>query len=74
MTMLGFRKKKQIARDWQTPDGFQSSNDGSSCMAVRTFTDGSVVLKSTVTGGRVRLTAAEWEAAKLAIRDGQYDN
>ena len=64
---------KQIARDWQTPVGFQSSNDGSSCMAVRTYTDGSVDIKSTVTGGLVTLTADEWKAAKLAIKDNQFD-
>jgi hypothetical protein len=72
--VLGFRRKKTIARDWQTPEGLQCSNDGSSCLAVRTYTDGSVDLKSTVSGGRVRLTAEEWSAAKLAVRAGQFDN
>lgn len=64
---------KTIARDWQTPVGFKSSSNDGSCMAVRTYTDGSVAIKSTVTGGLVELTAMEWDAAKKAIKDGQYD-
>ncbi|MCY0957743.1 hypothetical protein [Streptomyces sp. H27-H5] len=67
--------EKQIVRDWQTPEGFQSSNDGSSCGAVRTYADGSVDLKSTIdpAGNVVPLNAGEWAAFKAAIKAGQYD-
>lgn len=65
--------EKKILREWQTPVGFKSSTNDGSCMAVQTYMDGSVDIKSTVTGGLVTLTAMEWEAARLAIQDGQYD-
>ncbi|WP_327385038.1 DUF397 domain-containing protein [Streptomyces sp. NBC_01207] len=66
---------KKIVRDWQTPVGFQSSNDGSSCAAVRSYDDGSVDLKSTVdpAGSVVSLTAGEWSAFRAAVKAGQYD-
>lgn len=64
---------KKLKRDWQTPVGFSSNDGSSSCMAVRTYEDGSVDIKSTYSGGLVSLTAKEWEAARLAIKANQYD-
>ncbi|MFF4292140.1 DUF397 domain-containing protein [Streptomyces vinaceus] len=66
---------KEILRDWQTPEGFQSSNDGSSCAAVRTYVDGSADLMSTIdpAGAVVPLTPGEWSAFKAAVKAGQYD-